>query len=132
MTDLFAKDIIEYIANNSSGYFTLGSNLMIGEVIPNTDAVYLLTNTSEMPDKETTIEIYDITFFAVDSDSERALERLRYIYRMYHRKIEYYTNNFQVYFSNAYSQVNDLGRTGDGKKFYSMGMGFITRSLMVS
>lgn len=132
MTDELINDICEYIANNTGGEFTFGTgetNLKIGELVRGQSGVYAVSFLTDEPDRYTAVESYGINFFASNPNTGEAYRQLRIIYNLLHRMQNYSTTNFEIYFSNATGQIDDLDRDGAGSKILRVSVIFMCSRL---
>lgn len=130
----FVEEMCQYIAQTIPGNrFTFGTgsdNLLIGEIVPGTNGVFAVNSPTLPPDEYTAVEYYNLDFWAVNSNEAEGFEDLRIIYELLHRKVHYQTENFQIFFSHAIGQIDDLDRDGENRKTLRLGIRFITTNLI--
>lgn len=128
---LLIDEVCEYIDDHSTN-FSYGSgsgNLKIGELVLDTNGVFVEASPSPQPDKTTAEERQIIDFTSRDPDSDRAYQLLREIYEIFHRRQNYETDNYHIYFSNALDQPMDLDRDAEGGKVWKLSVLFIYSNL---
>lgn len=125
---MILDDIADYIEQNSTG--SIGSNIFIGEFpIKQSDAVMLVAMPSLEPDQ--VFDVYEqvIEFWSRSESSITAYRLLQGVQDIIHRRGNYQTANYHVYFSHSLGSINDGGRDAERRKIYSLLMRVIYRPL---
>lgn len=128
----FIDEICDYISGGLGIPYgdTNNAYLRIGDLQQGVDGVIAIAMPSETPDLYTDVEYYSIDFWASNRSSARAYSDLQRIYKLLHQGDHYLTDNFEVYFSHALGQIEDLDRDGAGSKVLRLGIRFIVRNLI--
>lgn len=126
----FIKDIALWLENNCGGRFVYKENLMVGEIVRDSNGVYLQSEPSPEPDRYTPLEKHVISFNARNTDPVQAYEDLRYIYNLLDRRRHYQTTNYDVHYSIPQGQILDLDRDGNGGKLLKLSVLFINTTLI--
>lgn len=127
--NIFINELADFL-DSITTRFTLGVNLGRGELKRDVDGVYLQQAPSPEPDMETLVEYHAIDFYAVNKSSDVAKEDMQYIYLLFHRKVHYVLESYDVYLSYATSQPVDLGRDAQGRKVLRISVVFISGNLI--
>lgn len=122
----FVKDITTYLGD-SSGRFTLGTDLTIGEIKEASNGIYARVTPSIEPDRYTGIEYHTIDFIAVNKSYAVAEEDLYEVYKVFDRNINFTAGEYHVFYSHALGQVSDFGRDTEGRKMLRLSVLFIVR-----
>lgn len=120
---IFIKQLGEYIQDRTD--LTLGVDLFLGEMIRDTNGVYMVERGGEEPDRYTPVEYCNIDFFVIDENSEHAYNRLNELYEFLHQRHHYNLLSYTVHFSHALGRMDDLDRSAENKKIFRQGFRFI-------
>jgi hypothetical protein len=105
-------------------------NLRLGRLGRSTNGVYMQLMASPPPDKWIDTEWYDIDFWGVNTDGDRAKSDLRSIQEMFHQKEYLHTEHFRIYAASAGGQINDLDVDVENRQLFRLTMMFTTASLV--
>lgn len=125
---MFVEEIIDYIEDETD--LVVNTNLLIGEIQREKNAVYAVQAPGEEPNKYVPTESLIIDFWSVDPDSEIAYDRLREIKNLLHRRSHYLTSSYRIDFSNALGNIEDMDRDGENRKMWRLTMRFVTLVLV--
>lgn len=124
-------EICEYLANNSDFTFDVpGANLIVGELIRNTNGVYARPVASPEPDRYTGNREINIDFWSRHPNSDIAYDWLKQVYNFFHQRIAYDLNSYHVYNTFCTGQIDDMDRDLENGKLWRLGVVFIVRNLI--
>lgn len=136
VSNIFVKEICQYLADNSSGRFTFGAgtsnNLKLGELVRGQEGVYAMESPSELPDMYTPVITYTVDFWSVNQNAGTAHEDLQYIFQLFHQNDNITTPSFYSYFAYALNTIVDMDRDGEGRKMFKLTVVFICRDTLIS
>lgn len=113
-----------------AGIATLNTDLFLGSLPENvTEGLTIITVPSPAPHKyvDTEDQVFDFKYTSPNDDTART--KLRQIYNLFHRKANYATNNFYIYFSNSLGQIRDNDRNQEGGKMLVLSIQYKYRNL---
>lgn len=128
MNAQLASEIADYLAARGIG--TVGTDIFIGtfpETI--TSGMYIVDAPSPPPHQYLDTENVVLDFWYRHPKTKLAYEKLRAVYNLLHRKENWQTENFHIYFSEALGQIRDNDRDREGGKLYSISLQFIVRNI---
>lgn len=127
MNTNLADEIADFLASHGIG--TVGTDIWIG-LLPQdvTAGMFIVTAPSPAPHKY--LDTFDVVldFWYRHPKTNLGYQKLMEVYNMLHRKGNYTTPNFLVYFSEALGQIKDNDRDLEGGKLYSLSVQFIARN----
>lgn len=127
MTD-FLEELAQLISDELS--FTPGTDLFIAELPRGVNGVYMIATPTQEPDKETPVKYQTVDFWARNNKTPTAFSNLNALYNFFNRKEAYVTTNYEVYFSHALGEIEDVDRDIENGKLMRVSILFIIRSLI--
>lgn len=127
MNQDIAQEILEYL--QAAGIGTIGSDMFIG-TLPEETTTGLFVMQSPSPMPHLYLDTFQIVldFWYRHPKSNLGYEKLMQIYNILHRKENWTTDNYYIYFSFALGQIKDNDRDREGGKLYSLSVQFIARN----
>lgn len=127
MNQDIAQEIMEFL--EARGIGTLGTDMFIGTLPEEvTSGLYIVAAPSPAPHQYLDTLSIDYDFWYRHPKSNLAYQKLMDVYNLLHRKENWNTDNYHVYFSHALGQIKDNDRDREGGKLYSLSVQFIARN----
>lgn len=132
MSDAFVDELAEYVADELDLVYgdSNDSEIRLGEVSLGDDGIYIESVPTEEPDLYTPIRTFTIDFWARYKSGETAYLKLKDIYGLLHQGIGYNLTSYQVYFSHALGQIDDMARDIEGRNIKRLTVKFTARYLL--
>lgn len=112
------------------GYGTVGTDIFKGS-LPETIATgcYIIAAPSPAPHMylDTEDQVFDFWYRA--DHTETAQRKLRELYNLLHRRANYTTLSYHIYFSNALGSIRDADRDREGGKLLVLSVQFKCRNI---
>lgn len=133
----FDELIVEVCRDAAShGFGTFGTSdpdartIFYGDM-PDTvvEGILLIDVPSPPPEQYIDTEYLIIDFWAKSAHTERAKALLRDIYNTYHRRYNWDTDNWHIYWSKALGNISDGGRDSENSKLVRLSVQFMCRNL---
>jgi hypothetical protein len=122
------------IANHGFGIFDTSTpsnrTIYVGELPQGVaEGLLLVAVPSPPPHQYVDTEYPVIDIWAVSPHTDRAYALLRQIFNTYHRRYDWDTTNWHVYFSQALGNIEDVDRDREGGKLFRLSVQFISRNI---
>lgn len=132
---MFADEIATLLEQLEVGtVFDGSSGDIFITLLPFDEAVsglYIVASTADEPDKYVETQYAMVEFFAAAPSPLDAYNRLMSIKKHLHRRGNYDLTNFEVYFSHAVTDVEDMDRDQEGRSLQRLSMRFVYRDLNI-
>lgn len=125
---MIIEDISKYIEDNDIA--TESTDLFIGELpFDKNNSISLVYTPSPEPNKALHYYVQIIDFWGRFSNYETGHAKMIELFKLFHRKQNYETDNFHIYLSYALGMVLDNGRDVERRHLFQLSLGFIYREL---
>lgn len=112
------------------GFGTVGTTIFNGELPQGTvKGLFLVPSPGRSPENYIDHEYITLDFWYRTPDTREGKEIMRSLFAQLHRKYNYDTTNWHIYFSEALGQVVDMDRDAEGGKLLRLSVQFICRNL---
>ena len=131
---MIAKEIAQLCDNAGIGVFATSDptlrNLFVGE-FPQAvvEGVYILEVASPPPHEYIDTEYIVLDFWSRSPHTDRAHNLLDQVQSYFHRRYDYSTANYKIYFSRALGSIVDVDRDAENGKLFRLSVQFICRNL---
>lgn len=125
---IFVEELADLVADNTS--LTLGTTLLVGELLRATEGVFMLTGSNVEPDRYLPTFNETIDFWSAYKKSDEGYDKLKEIYFYFHRKEHYTLDSYKIYYSNALGQIMDFDRDAEGRKLWKLTIDFTCLQLI--
>ena len=112
------------------GFGTVGTDLFIGS-LPETVATGCMIVNAPSPEPHKYLDTEDqiIDFWYRADHSDYAYTKMRDLYNLLHRRANYNTLSYHIYFSNALGSIRDADRDIEGGKMLQLSVQFKCRNI---
>lgn len=133
MTEL-EVEVARHFANLGFGVFGTGTEanrtIYINDMPQGVvEGIVLINIPSPPPHQYIDTEYAVIDFWSRSPHSDRAKDLLRNVFETYHRRSNWETDNWYIYFSQALGNINDADRDREGGKLFRLSIQFICRNI---
>lgn len=140
---MLVKEIAQLCENFNIGVFSTATpslrNIYVGELpasvvvagvdTPISEALWLVESISPPPHVYVDTEYAIIDFWSVSPKTDRSRAILETVFNNFHRRYDYDTANWHIYFSSALGTIVDVDRDANNGKLYRLSVQFICRNL---
>lgn len=133
MTELDAE-LAAWLQDRGVGVFATADpasrTIFVGEAIQTlVEGLTIIAVPSPPPEEYIDHEYIVLDFWSRSPHSDRARAKLRQVYDLLHRRYNYDTANWHVYFSRSLGAIVDADRDGEFGKLFRLSVQFICRNL---
>ncbi len=130
LTTEFAIDMANHGIGVVGSKATNQKGIFIGEMPDEVNEGFLVVNVpSPQPQQYVDTEYTVIDIWSRSPHTDRGMQMLREVYGLYHRRYNWTTNNWHIYFSQALGSIVDMDRDINSGKLFRLSIQFISRNL---
>lgn len=131
---MFAREVALDMQVAGLGIFATSTpasrNIFAGELPEGiAEGIYVLESPSPPPHQYIDTEYTVIDFWAVSAKTDRAHDLLERVFELYHRRYDWDTAHWHVFFSQALGSIVDVDRDQQRGKLFRLSIQFISRNL---
>jgi len=121
-------EVAELVRERALG--TVGVDIFIGELPQDvTEGFFLVSAPSPAPHQYLDTEYTVIDFWYRTSHTAKGYEKMEQLKNAFHRRENYQTANWYIYFSEVLGSISDVDRDKEGGKLLRLSIQFICRNL---
>lgn len=134
MSTMLSREIAQLCHNAGIGVFSTANpndrTIFVGEFPQGVnEGLYILEVNSPPPHEYVDTEYIVLDFWSRSSKTDRAHNLLELVQSNFHRRYDYNTANWHIYFSKAIGSIVDLDRDAENGKLFRLSVQFISRNL---